>query len=104
MLWVGLPPVAKIEPGGSLSTRAEQILIILRTATDDPVPDVYVDSRKAAWDELGTILEKELRMRSQGVVWVGAQGEVRWAYVVEAVDVAKGFGAKVVLSPVAPGP
>ena len=49
-------------------------------------------------------LEKELRMRSQGVVWVGAQGEVRWAYVVEAVDVAKGFGAKVVLSPVAPGP
>lgn len=102
-LWVGLSPVSEPEPAGSsLSSHAGQLVIVLCTVKDDPVPDVYLNSKKVTWDELETSLRNELSTRSQRVVYIRAQNEVRWAYLAEAVDAVKGLGAKVVLQATLP--
>jgi hypothetical protein len=89
--WVSLSP----------SAPEAQIVITLRTATADPIPDVYINSKRTTWDDLGTVLQDGLRT-SRRVVQVGAQDEVRWLYVAEVIDLAEGLGARVVLQPAQP--
>lgn len=81
---------------------AEQVVITLRTAKDDPRPDVYINSKKTTWDGFGTALQNELRVRSRKAVYVGAQDQVRWAYVAEAIGLVEGLDIKVVLQPAQP--
>jgi biopolymer transport protein ExbD len=104
-LWVGLSPVGELKPAAtSFSVRTEPMRIILRTAKDGPMTDVYVNSKKTAWDDLDTVLQNELSTKPQGLVYVGAQDGVSWMYVAEAIDMAEKLGCKVVLSTAVAGP
>jgi biopolymer transport protein ExbD len=104
-LWVTLSPAG--EPrraGSSLSSHRGLIVIDLRTVKDGPVPDIYLNSVKVTWDDLGANVQDELNTRPRSEVYIRAQDEVYWAYVAEAIDVVKGLGAKVVLQAAHQGP
>jgi len=53
-----------------------------------------VNSVACSWDDLGTVLENELKRRPEHVVYVEGDPEIYWAYAAEVIDVAQGLGAK----------
>jgi biopolymer transport protein ExbD len=60
-------------------------------------PRVYVNSKATSWDNLGSALKDELKVRPEWVVYVEADENVPWADAVNVIDVAKGVHAKAVL-------
>jgi len=55
---------------------------------------LMVNSVACSWDDLGTVLENELKRRPEHVVYVEGDPEIYWAYAAEVIDVAQGLGAK----------
>lgn len=58
---------------------------------------VYVDSNETPWNELGNTLRAQLRVCPRWIVYVEGGSAVPWASVANAIDVAKGLHAEVVL-------
>jgi hypothetical protein len=60
-------------------------------------PDVHVNSKVASWGRLDSALMDELKLHPKWLVYVEADANVGWADVANAIDVAKGLHARVVL-------
>lgn len=65
-------------------------------------PVVYVNSKETSWDELGSTLRSELKVRPRWIVYVAGADRAPWAEVADAIDVARGLHAEVVLVTAAP--
>jgi biopolymer transport protein ExbD len=61
-------------------------------------PNLYVNEKQVAWEDLDRVLKQELAVRREWVVYVGGDDNVDWNSVVKVIDVAKGRGARVVLT------
>lgn len=57
----------------------------------------YVNSKEIPWNELGNTLRSQLKVRPHWVVYVAGEDKVAWQDVVNAIDVARGLDAEVVL-------
>jgi len=61
-------------------------------------PGLYLASQSVSWDDLGTQLEKELRLRPPDwPVYVEGDPDLDWRSVAEAIDAIRGLNADVVL-------
>ena len=58
---------------------------------------VYVNSKETPWKELGNTLRGQLKVRPHWIVYIGGGNDVPWADVTNAIDVARGLHAEVVL-------
>ena len=58
---------------------------------------VYVNSKATSWSELGNTLRSQLEVRPRWIVYVAGGSDVAWADVTNAIDVARGLHAEVVL-------
>ncbi len=65
-------------------------------------PLVYVNSKETSWDELGSTLRSQLEVRPRWIVYFKGGDSVEWAYVADAIDVARGLHAEVALLPATP--
>jgi biopolymer transport protein ExbD len=65
-------------------------------------PLVYVNSKETSWEELGNTLRTQLEIRSSRIVYVEGGKDVVWQDVVNAIDVARGLDAEVVLLTITP--
>jgi biopolymer transport protein ExbD len=72
-------------------------IIISVVGTNAGQPVVYVNSKKTPWDQLEAAVQSELRVHPQSAVYVQAENDVRWAYVVDIVDIVEGLHTRVVL-------
>ena len=73
-------------------------IIISVIATNGSGPStVFVNSKETPWDELGNTLRGQLKVRPHWIVYVAGGDEVPWADVANAIDVARGLHAEVVL-------
>ncbi len=57
----------------------------------------YVNSKEIPWNELGNTLRSQLRVRPLWSVYVAGEDKVAWRDVANAIDVARGLDAEVVL-------
>jgi biopolymer transport protein ExbD len=60
-------------------------------------PRLYLNSSAIAWEALSPALKAELKSRSQWLVYVEADSGVSWGDAVNAMDIIRAAGAKVVL-------
>jgi biopolymer transport protein ExbD len=60
-------------------------------------PELYINSKPTSWDRFADDLKNQLKLRPRWVVYVQADPNLFWADIVNAVDVAKGLHANVVL-------
>jgi biopolymer transport protein ExbD/TolR len=77
--------------------RIEPIVVRIAYAGIGAQPQVYVNLKLVSWDRLGSALKGELKLRPDWVVYLQADNRVAWADAVNAMDIAKGMHAKVVL-------
>lgn len=57
----------------------------------------YVNSIEIPWDELGNTLRSQLKVRPHWSVYVAGEDKVAWQDVANAIDIARGLDAEVVL-------
>ena len=87
-LGITAPPAPGIQP------------LVVRVAGDwhGARPNLYIDSQLINWEDLGTVLRKELRQRPPDwPVYVQGDPELEWRQVAEAIDEIRGEQAEVVL-------
>lgn len=60
-------------------------------------PVLCVNSKETSWDELGTTLRSQLKIRPLWIVYVEGDDETPWRDVVNVIDVARGIEADVML-------
>jgi len=61
-------------------------------------PKLYLDSRLVAWEDFGTVLQKEMSQRPPNwPVYVEGSGDMEWGHAVRAIDTIRGLQAQVVL-------
>jgi biopolymer transport protein ExbD len=58
---------------------------------------VYVNSKESPWEELSSAIQGQFERPGHPLVYVEAGNEVPWADVANAIDVAQGLQAEVVL-------
>ncbi len=58
---------------------------------------IYVNSKETTWNEFGNTLRAQLKIRPHWIVYVAGEDNVPWADVANAIDLARGAYAKVVL-------
>lgn len=63
---------------------------------------VYVNSKETPWNELSNTLRSQLKVRPRWIVYVAGEDKVPFADVANAIDVARGLRAEVVLLTVTP--
>jgi biopolymer transport protein ExbD len=80
-----------------MSDDSSPILISVIGASSSGESTVYVNSKKTPWNELGNTIRSQLKVRPHWIVYVEGEDNVLWAYVANAIDVAKGLNAEVVL-------
>jgi biopolymer transport protein ExbD len=78
------------------SWRAPPVIRIENAGLGSP-PQLYLNSRPIADEQMGLLLTAELKSRSNRVVYVQASGEVEWGDAIGIMDIIRGTGAKVVL-------
>jgi biopolymer transport protein ExbD len=91
-----VPPRA---PADSWTT---PLVVRVENRRDGSPPRLYLNSRAIAWEALNPALKAELKSRADWVVYVEADGGVDWGDAVNAMDIIRGVGAKVVLLTIAP--
>jgi biopolymer transport protein ExbD len=94
---VGLP-VYVTEIGVSDQNSPPIIVSVIATSRSGR-PLLYVNSKETSWEELGNKLQSRLDVRPRRRVYVEGGDDVEWAYVADAIDVARGLHAEVVLLP-----
>lgn len=81
------------------------LIVRLENAGSNSPPRLYLNSRAVPWEALGTTLKGELKSRSDWVVYfetdrnVDWKDDVAWGDVANAMDIARGLGAKVAFLP-----
>ena len=76
---------------------ADALVVRVGNAGNGVPPQLYLNSKAIAWEALGTALKAELKSRVDWVVYVEADRDVDWGSAVNAMDIIRGVGAKVVL-------
>jgi biopolymer transport protein ExbD len=85
---------------GALDTKVPSLepIVIAVVYTKADIPIVYVNSKKTAWDELQTKLERELKARPpHSMVCIQADNDIWWQHLMYLIDVASQLHAEVVL-------
>ena len=72
-------------------------IVIAVSANASGQPVLYVNSKQAPWSELGNTIRSQLKVRPHWTVYVEGEDDVPWAWVANAIDVARGLHAEVVL-------
>jgi len=94
-LWVHLlRPDAVIQESDAWT---EPLIVRVNDAGPGERPDLYVNSRRVAWEDLDRVLKQELGRRKEWVVYVAGDDDVAFEYVAEVIDLARGDQAKVFL-------
>ena len=96
--------VKLLKPGPLAATDPlnEPVVIQIVDAGVGMTPDVYVNSNPSSWNTLASDLKNELKLRPKWTVYVQADPVLPWANIVNAIDVAKGLHADVVLLTIQP--
>lgn len=76
---------------------AGPIVISVVDMKPNAAPAIYVNSKKTSWDELTNKLRCESNGRSNSIVYVQADKDVFWKYVMDVTDAAKALHGEVVL-------
>ena len=97
---VGLP-VRPLKSGVSDDDSAPIVISVIHGRANDP-SDVYVNSKQIPWSELCSTLQTQLKLRPRWIVYVEGEDGVLWAHVANAIDVAQGLHADVLLLTSAP--
>jgi len=95
VLWIHLLKVGE----GPVKSNAwtEPLIVLVKEAGMGQRPNLYVNSRQVAWEDLDRTLKEELGRRREWVVYVGGDDYVSWQNVVDVIAAALGRQAKVVL-------
>ena len=86
---------------GPLKTAADSwsapLTVRVESAGRDSAPRLSLNSKAIAWEALNPALKAELKSRANWVVYVEAGRDVNWGDAVNAMDIIRASGAKVVL-------
>jgi biopolymer transport protein ExbD len=97
-------PVRLLGPGERASRKeyftTDPVVIVVALSKNGSA-DLYVNSKETPWDEFGTTVQRELKLRPRQVVYVEAESGVRWTDVVNVIDIVE-LDATVVLSTITP--
>lgn len=77
----------------------EPVVVVVTDAGPGQEPALSVNSKVVAWDDLASVLKRELSVRREWTVYVEGDDCVAWANVVNVIDIAHSDGAKVFLVP-----
>jgi biopolymer transport protein ExbD len=88
-------PVRTLKIGVTDHDSAPILVSIGVSTTDQSI--VYVNSKEFQWNELGSAMQDQFERRAHPLAYVDAGNEVPWTDVVNAIDVAQGLQAEVVL-------
>ena len=96
-LWVHLlkPDAVPMKP----DAWTEPVIVVVTDAGLGQEPELFVNSKVVAWDDLASALKRELSVRREWTVYVKGDDCVAWANVVNVIDIARNDGAKVFLVP-----
>jgi biopolymer transport protein ExbD len=96
-LWVHLlkPGAVPMKP----DAWTEPVIVVVTDAGLGQEPELFVNLKVVAWDDLASALKRELSARREWTVYVEGDDCVAWANVVNVIDIARSDGAKVFLVP-----
>jgi biopolymer transport protein ExbD len=96
-LWVHLlkPGAVPMKP----DAWTEPVIVVVTDAGLGQEPELFVNSKVVAWDDLASALKRELSVRREWTVYVEGDDCVAWANAANVIDIARGDGAKVFLLP-----
>jgi len=83
-------------------SRVQPLFVGLSSVSPDGKPDIYLNSKKTSWDNLGSSACDDLEIQPQPTVYVESEGDVRWSYVAMAIDSVRTHCDDVVLLTTAP--
>jgi biopolymer transport protein ExbD len=89
-----------LKPGhsaGEDDPLTEPVIVCVADTGAGSSPRVYLNARPTSWDELGSALRDQLKLRPKWVVYVEAEPSVSWADAATVLDIAKGLHTRVVL-------
>ncbi|HET6180296.1 MAG TPA: biopolymer transporter ExbD [Candidatus Sulfotelmatobacter sp.] len=107
MMWMEQPVIPMVlmvhllKPGAAPAksdTWTDPLMVRVKEGGLGCPPNLYVNEKQVAWEDLDRVLKQELAVRREWVVYVGGDDNVDWNSVVNVIDVAKGRGARVVLT------
>jgi biopolymer transport protein ExbD len=76
---------------------AEPLVVGIGFVRTGSPPNLHLNSRLIAPEQLDSALRESLKIRPDWVVYVGADPDVDWQYVADIVDIIQSAHAKVVL-------
>jgi MotA/TolQ/ExbB proton channel family len=79
------------------------IVVSVVSARRSGLSAIYVNSRETTWKELGNTIRNRLEVRPHWIVYIEGANDVPWADMANAIDVARGLHAEVVLLTAPPG-
>ena len=80
------------------------LVVCITSAGAGSSPQVYLNSRPVAWEDLAPSLKSELKFRAEWFVYVEADSDLEWGDAVNAMDIIRGAGGQVVLLTTQPTP
>ena len=89
--------VLKPGPLAATDPLSDPVVVQILDAGLGVTPELYINSKPASWNRFADDLKNELKLRPKWVVYVQADPNLPWADILNAVDVAKGLHANVVL-------
>jgi biopolymer transport protein ExbD len=91
--------VRVLRPGPLAATDplSDPVIVQILDAGLGVTPELYINSNPTSWNRFADDLKNELKLRPTWVVYVQADPILPWADIVNAIDVAKGLHANVVL-------
>ena len=92
----------KPSPLAATGPLSDPVVVQILDAGLGVTPELYVNSKPTSWNRLALDLKNELKLRPNWVVYVQADPVLPWADIVNAMDVAKGLHANVVLLTIQP--
>jgi biopolymer transport protein ExbD len=92
---VGLP-VRLLKMGVTDHDSASIVISVIGSSASGQ-PAAYMNSKEIQWNDLGNTLRSQLKLRPHWSVYVAGEDRVAWRDVVNAIDVARGLDAEVVL-------
>ena len=104
MLTAPIPPkglwVHLLKPGvtPAKSDVIEPLVVRVEAGGLGQQPNLYVNSKQVAWEDLGRVLKQELSLRRDWIVYVEGDDAVAWGNITTVIDVARRYHAKVFLT------
>jgi len=95
-VWVHLLKPGTV-PEKSDSWNEEPLIVWVKQGGLNEPPNLYLNSRQIAWQDLDRELKQALSRRRDWVAYIGGDDGVAYAQVATVIDAARGYHAKVVL-------